>query len=1214
MSITTLDARSASGGLVWFALLSLLTFASGQSLAASSAAKLGATAKLARDTGKIAVTGKTKGMAIGSQVSVYDASNHMLLFSGRTDAKAAFVANLPMETVPCMLQVESGGMKTLVKVSGADASCAATPSCMIGEADRSLEEGMQASFGVLADKSKKSGAVEYRWNMGDGTPELVGPSVSHTFPYAGLYRVVLQGDNGQGVCEDDTLVSVSPPQGANPRASVKESPRPANGSAMPGENGENDANAYVVFPFEDFGMQGGSQINIPYNPLIPYNALNAQVIKKIASKPLIVDPSELSVFYSAASNPLDPAGAGSINSTSQNLFRDGSAGANFDPVATTCTSGCPNAKTETVLIDGHDYVDAAIRKSEFWDRTRQPNAAKLLDNAGKPAPQPQRGISNADNANAYTPAKPLTLPDQGLRGYVDKGEGIRAMPGIRAPYQANDPQPLDYSASQQAFVGQNIPASDIDDQGRTNPYPLFRVEAKDASGKVKAATDAVYTAASETGCRECHTKGKKGSDDQVWRTPVHESELLNSDGTPGPATGAGDYPLGKMPTPIALSGNLVDDFKKYGWGPAVHNRFDNVKFDDPNYSVTAKGIDIPRDQNGLRTDRVAESRWLKPDGTTSPTNPAKDPAWKLQIRLKFKEAKDFGDDSWQNQEKAALFNTLVVHDYMTKYVPKNETTGVMSWVAVFAEYADDVYSAARNANNICAAHHWSTLKGDVGADQIRYPRNYSDYTRTLHAFHGKMQAYKREVTAAESLDGAPHKQGDLIRDERGHPKMFGGRGWDSQHNDDEGIPLSKDANGNFTVKTAAAYDPARNNWAPDMFPAHPLGEPMLPTGENIPMEKNCLTCHTGRTEKSYRDIHHAAGLKCDNCHGDMMAVGNVFPNEIYDGNLLTGGTYGVDDPGTLTPADFRRQWLDEPDCGSCHVGDANLAKDGDAGLRRYYSAGALKQGWKDGDPAMATIFPVNARFAVTPTKETRPEKLTVNGKTQYVDRQVSQALYRKSADVHGSGANGVLTCSTCHGGSHAIWPNQDPNANDNVTSLQLQGYPGNIVECSTCHIKDDFKTGLVATDGGASGLGVAQGVRDGSVVTPASPKAFLAGPHGMHPIDDPYWYQDAPGASGAGGWHNDMAKKPGPDGEDQCAACHGQDHMGTRLSRTLVDREFVYNGKKIKVAAGTVIGCTLCHKDSRVSDAPKGKAKTHPPAQPEPVTASASTGGGGGHH
>jgi len=369
-------------------------------------------------------------------------------------------------------------------------------------------------------------------------------------------------------------------------------------------------------------------------------------------------------------------------------------------------------------------------------------------------------------------------------------------------------------------VAQFIPASDIDDQGRTNPFTLMRVQAKDkTTGQAISTVDAVYTTASETRCRECHLPGGIAGDEDVWRTPVDVSELkdLTDPTKPGPATGAGrNGSDGKA----QISGFDPGTDPNKAWPPAIHNRFNNKidgndKFTNLSVTLTnneTSATNIKVDQNGLRTDRVKASRWMKfdkttdkPTGETSPIKPAAadtDPSWRLQLQINYAAADKYGDDSWVNQEKAALFNTLIAHDYMVYYGP-TPATGA-TWPASYStqvadSYADDLGKSRAAPMYFCSGHHQSHLKSDVGITARSYATNRSDYSRAFHAFHAKFQVYKKDVTAAEAADGLAHKKGDLIRDVRGHPLEFGGRGWDSQLNDDNGVPLTKDASGAFTV-------------------------------------------------------------------------------------------------------------------------------------------------------------------------------------------------------------------------------------------------------------------------------------------------------------------------------------------------------------------------------------------------------------------------------
>ncbi|MCX7098619.1 MAG: PKD domain-containing protein [Methylococcales bacterium] len=1237
-----------------------------------------ATAKYNTSLDAVVVTGTVgKPFTAGSKVTAYDTANQVVLYTVNTNSTGKFSMTLPITDktyLPCSVRLETVNAldnsenKIILPVTGASKLCASLPTCAITTPAKDTEIAVGATVNFAATISKlKKGQIPPTivWNMGDGSAEQKTTTASNLFDQVGRYRVTLKGLDSVGnkYCSDDVVVSVIPAAGTNPNGKVPELAKPSVASAMPTTDGKNDNGAYVVLPFEEMGMQGGSQVHLPYASMINYNSLNAQVIQKLPHKPPLLSGSSVDVTYSAASNDKDPIAKGSINSTSQNLFAGNAAGANWD-TATTVFNATTKLPTNVKFIAGQAYNEAKIRKSEQWDRIRQPFAvAKGI---------PETGATFAEKQSTFTPAKAAEMPDEGVKGYVDGGAASRKMPGAAKPYISNDPQKFDFNSYQDAFVAQMIPASDIDDQGRTNPYPLMRVQAKDKSGAALSTVDAVYTAASETRCRECHLPGGIAGDEDVWRTPVTVAELkdLTDPTKPGPATGAGRNGSDGKPQ---VSGFDPGTDPNKAWPPAIHNVFNDKIDGNPaftNLAVTVGAVDasgnklptsatnILTDQNGLRTDRVKASRWMKfdpatdkPTGETSPTKPAAaatDSSWRLQIQINYADAAKYGDDSWVNQEKAALFNTLVAHDYMVYYGP-TPATGA-TWPASYStqvadNYADDLGKSRATPMYFCSGHHQSALKADVGVTARSYSTNRSDYSRAFHAFHAKFQVYKTDVSAAQSVDGLAHKKGDLIRDVRGHPLEYGGRGWDSQLNDDAGVPFSKDASGKYTVKSVVVYDAKKNNWRPDLYPQQANGELMLPFGKQVTVEENCAKCHTGPTEKAYRDIHHTAGLKCDSCHGDMLAVGNVFGNEKYDANLTGGGTFGAD-TAAIDQTDFRRPWLDEPNCGSCHIGDANMAKS----EKHWFSAGALDQAWADGDKTGYSMYPMNARFAVMPTLETRPEKKTATaedvaagykgadgkvvavGQSFYKPLPLSGVLYRKSGDVHGSGPNGLLTCSTCHGGSHAIWPNQDPNANDNQTAKQLQGYDGNIAECSVCHVKDDFKTGLVATDGGASGLGVGQGVRDGTVVTPASAKAYLAGPHGLHPVGDESWYKHAEGAalntsSGAhkatmnGGWHNDMAKKPGPDGEDQCAICHGDNHKGTRLSKTLTDRVLTNSaGKPVKVVKGQIIGCDTCHtiaksftgspKPYNAKTAPTGgwpAAKMHMPPMPASITAN---GGG----
>ncbi len=388
-----------------------------------------------------------------------------------------------------------------------------------------------------------------------------------------------------------------------------------------------------------------------------------------------------------------------------------------------------------------------------------------------------------------------------------------------------------------------------------------------------------------------------------------------------------------------------------------------------------------------------------------------------------------------------------------------------------------------------------TVRQTVFSEQ---PRAYRTNSSSLyHRFHGRLQ-YNADKT-------------DILRDASGRYVRF-----DSE--------TESNSNSLFPVKDAQ--------------------------GNPLPMEQNCLKCHSGQREQCYRDRMYTAGVTCYQCHGDMLAVANMFKKSKLgpDGNV------------------WREPWVEQPECGSCHTGSANRGKGGTGG---FFSAGVRKVAFDESDPS-ATPFqpdrfnPDENRFAV-PISTVDNNRIYNTNYERY--KVISKTpLFRLGKDSHGQ-----VACSACHGSAHAIWPNRDPNANDNVTANELQGHTGAVLECSVCHTADAFAQ-FANIDEGAKAVDAKPGI--------------LGGPHNLHPINDASWWLKTNPANGAsivaGGWHVNYTKIAGKAGEDQCVACHGNDRLGTRLSKTPVDRQFIDDqGKPVTIKAGTPVGCQHCHTIER---------------------------------
>ncbi len=229
----------------------------------------------------------------------------------------------------------------------------------------------------------------------------------------------------------------------------------------------------------------------------------------------------------------------------------------------------------------------------------------------------------------------------------------------------------------------------------------------------------------------------------------------------------------------------------------------------------------------------------------------------------------------------------------------------------------------------------------------------------------------------------------------------------------------------------------------------------------------CYLCHPGATTQCLR----GAMGKAKNADGTSK--------------MQCQSCHGM--MSTVGRAD-RDGWLDQPNCQSCHQNGQRYTE-----AVTDMATGALR-GASD------------ARFSTNPDTP-----------------MTGKSLYRYSV------GHGEMQCSACHGSTHAIYPSSKEE--DNIQSIDTQGYAGAIGECIACHTTVPF-----TADGG---------------------------PHGMHTIGQ-RWVDE----------HEEIVERSGPQA---CAACHGSDYRGTMLSETMTTRSYSTKWGDKPFAAGYPVSCYDCH-------------------------------------
>jgi hypothetical protein len=307
------------------------------------------------------------------------------------------------------------------------------------------------------------------------------------------------------------------------------------------QDGIDPNNEYTLLAINDLGMHCGDLDTRVSSILPPFNVLHAQVVERgINGLPRVMNEGEVELFYSAASNPNDPALGKSV----------------------------PDQALSSI-------VSGEVYKTNFWDIASQAYAPfypeVYVDENGNPSTTATgQRVDILDLF--YDPNDPAQNVDIGLpvpdveRLYLETGDldaSQQAMPGFTFPYADNVPQafhehvgtlpffinfPFGYTAELNLFEAPGVPIAAFDDFGRENPYPLVRVEAHVGSSPV-ASLDTVMPISGEASCQSCHAAVADGGNGAAIGSLT---TVATAFGTPGNADDPGDPQYGEVPLEISV--------------------------------------------------------------------------------------------------------------------------------------------------------------------------------------------------------------------------------------------------------------------------------------------------------------------------------------------------------------------------------------------------------------------------------------------------------------------------------------------------------------------------------------------------------------------------------------------------------------------------------------------------------------------------------------
>ncbi|MCW8932418.1 MAG: hypothetical protein OQL19_19555 [Gammaproteobacteria bacterium] len=427
------------------------------------------------DDEKLRITIKGKGQD-GKNVTVYSVATNNPIGTDGVDDEKWRVREYNLDSVPCRVKaVQSDGRSEEKRVKEAPDNCDDSSS---GEPPLAEDNKFIIEEAKWDDEKLR---ITIKGKGQDGRDVIV-------------YNVATNSPIGTDGVDDEkwrvreyNLVSVPcrikavQSDGRSEEKQVEDAPDNCDDDTGGGTVGGN----YTILAANDLGMHCADQDFRIFSILPPYNVLNAQVLRK-GNEPQMMSPADgIHITYKA------------VNS---NYFTD-----------LTDSTRVPDA-VDSFTSTGTNLP--GIFKNNFWETA--PASSTGIDKIGFIA---YEALFPPSILSLFPSTPDLGLPAPDVEKLYLLGMGLHAeqsaMPGA-----LNEPQPFHgyvenypffvdfpfgYTVNNfKRYTAEGIPISAVDDSGRSNPYPLMRIEAKDASNNVLASVDTVVPVASEADCAICH--------------------------------------------------------------------------------------------------------------------------------------------------------------------------------------------------------------------------------------------------------------------------------------------------------------------------------------------------------------------------------------------------------------------------------------------------------------------------------------------------------------------------------------------------------------------------------------------------------------------------------------------------------------------------------------------------------------------------------------